>query len=103
MMEEMHHKGLGGHSKKSLKVVFIMLGILRIHLLTLRVSLVSLFRQLFKQIMEVSLVYVFPLLREVVSIQGVHFLGGHFGSVEPIGSSSSYGLCYSYGGCGHYS
>lgn len=55
-------------------VVFLMVCILYIHLISLRVSLFNLFKQLFKLPMKVFLVLVIALIRIVVSVQGVHLL-----------------------------
>lgn len=49
-----------------------MVGIHCIHPISLRVSPVDWFRQLFKLLMEVILVLVITLVKLVVSLQGVH-------------------------------
>lgn len=58
----------------NVEVVVLMFGILRVHLISLRVIIVNQLRQLFKLLIEVSLVLVVTLIREVINLWGFHIL-----------------------------
>lgn len=57
-----------------LEIVVLIVGTLRIHPISLRVSPVNLFRQHFRLLMKVNLVLVITRLRAAIILQEVHHL-----------------------------